>query len=276
VSRLQATRLRTKLRLLLACTSVLLLVPVVAATLHLGRVMDLSRRLSRLESAELRASPAERPPLLRQLQELRQRMDGLGDRAFRDVVTLAALSLVVLVALTLVAPARLLAPLSRLAHLIRQTEGGNLRVVRGQVDGDEIGELTGRLHHALQELERFDELKRRKIAALAAQRSQLLELLPAPAVLVDAEGRLLAASASFRRLFTPGGEAELDQPLLQVLGGQKTGLAPLLASRETVEAALELAGQRTRVEVRPGAGEAPHRLALFHLADGQGPPARGG
>jgi HAMP domain-containing protein len=266
MSRVTAIRLRTKLRALLVAVAVVLFIPVLAATLHLARVMDLNRRLAQLEASQAGSPAPVAVVMQKRISELRHQMEWLGDRAFRDVVTLAALGLVAVVITALVAPPRLLRPLARLGKLIRQTEGGNLRAVVDRIDPDEVGDLTRRLQRMLQELERFDELKREKITGLAAQRDQLLELLGVPAAIVDPRGRLLRASSGFRKAFAVEEEQLHDRPLLSTMGWEDSGLATLLAtSEEVAEADAELSGKRYRVRgLLAASGEgASHRLLLF-------------
>ena len=269
MNRAPAARLRTKLHLLLGGTSVLLLVPVFAASLHLTSVVSLSRRIAQLEAARVQVGPGARPPPTHEIRELRRRMHAGADRAFRDIITLAALSLVMLVSMTLVAPGILLRPLDRLERLVRRTEGGDLRVALDRAESDEVGEISARLVRTLNELARFDDLKQAKIRALAAQRNQLLDLLPAPALMLDGEGRLLAVSLSFRQTFAVQEASMLMQPALSALGWQDAALAGLLASGGPVaQAVVELAGQRFAVKAIHGPGDAAHRLLLFHPVAG--------
>ena len=163
-----------------------------------------------------------------QIRELGERLTLVRDQSYRDVLTLATLSLLVLVGATIIVPERVLRPLKRLTALVRQAEGGNLRVAQAQVTPDEIGELAVRLNAVLGELGHFDELKRAKISSLAAQRNELIELLDMPAAVVDREGRVLHLSVRFCQSLGLDGNVMADRDLAARLELQGTPLSELL------------------------------------------------
>jgi HAMP domain-containing protein len=260
---------RGRLTLALAATALLLVLPVIAASFHLHRHYQVIESLRELEQRP-RASAAIVQARAVQARRLHARAAAITDEAFRDVLTLAALGVIAIVFGTIALPARLLLPLRRLSALVRQAQGGNLRVVAAQLGRDEIDELTADLSRVLQELARFDELKRGKIAALAAQRDILLNLLPHPAVLLDGEGRTLQVSRSFLLAFATDAGRLIDQPLLSTLGLARSELAPALKQAtegESLELRLELGGceQRARLHSIEGAEPAAVLLTLEPL-----------
>lgn len=248
---------RGRLTLVIAACALLLTLPVVAASVHLHRhyvVVSSLRELDARPPASARIVAAR----VKEARRLHARAASITDEAFRDVLTVAALCLIALVAGALTLPPRLLRPLRRLDALVRQAEGGNLRVSAMRTSHDEIDELTADLGRVLQELARFDELKRAKIIDLAAQRDVLLDLLPHAAAVLDREGRAVQLSQSFLLGFGASREKLVERPLLAELGWQRTGLP----------AALSLASAGTGQELRLELGVCPHRARLHPIAGG--------
>lgn len=248
---------RGRLTLVIAACAFLLTLPVIAAAVHLHRhyvVVSSLRELDERPPASARIAAAR----AKEARRLHARAAAITDEAFRDVLTVAALSLIALVAGALTLPPRLLRPLRRLDALVRQAEGGNLRVSAARAGHDEIDELTADLGRVLHELARFDELKRTKIVDLAAQRDALLDLLPQAAAVLDREGRAVQLSQSFLLGFGASREKLVERPLLLELGWQRTGLPAAL------ERAVAGAGQELELEV----GGCPQRARLHPIAGG--------
>jgi HAMP domain-containing protein len=248
---------RGRITFALCGATLLCIPPVVASVAHIHRLVALEKRLV----AACPSGPApsrtggvptvERPPAPDRATVLRY-----GDEAFRDVLTLASLSFLALVGLAVLLPGQIIRPLRRLIALARQAEGGNLNVARAHVTPDEIGELAGRLNHLFQELRRFDQLKAEKIASLATQRDRLLEFLEDPAVVLDRDGRVLAASPSFSLVFATRISDLRGEVLLEKMGWGGT-----------LETALRMAALEPRVELVADIGEARFKCLVLAPRD---------
>lgn len=248
--------LRGRLTLVLAATTLLVLLPVVAATVHLGRLDEVDRTLARLHARLARGPAAATAKLVSQAQ---QSLNLTRDRLYRDVITLTALSLLALGLAAVVLPARLLRPLRRLTALVRQAEEGNLEVTLSEVTPDEVGELAERMNGVLQELAKFDRLKRAKISALAAQRNELLDRIEIPVALLDANARILRLSARFSAAFNVDATALQGQPILARMKWEGTPLHDALHAPTTMvsQLDLELEGTRYHAVVKRHLGEEP-------------------
>lgn len=192
--------MRGKLTLALVGASLLGLAPVVAASLRIHRMNEVDREMARVEERaekEAAAGVSGHQRHQQRIRELRAEFSLISDRAYRDVLTLAALSLLVLGVMTVVLPRRMLRPLRRLTVLVQQSEGGRVDVARAEVTPDEVGQLADRINIMFGQLGRLDHARREKITSLAVQRDLLLEALPRPAVLLDREGQVIVASAAF-------------------------------------------------------------------------------
>lgn len=268
MSRLPFVRtLRGKLTLALAAATLLVLPPVVAASLHIHQMNEVNRALTQVEQLHARAEDAAaRRRHERQIRRLREQFSLVSDRAYRDVLTLTALSLLVLGVVTTVLPRRVLRPLRRLTALLGQAEGGRLDVARAEVTPDEVGALAHRMNLVFSQLGQLDQLRREKISDLAAQRDLLLELCPAPAVLLDPEGRVIRASSRFGETFGRDAAALADRNLVTAMGWEQSELAGALA-RGGDASALEIEGGTYEVELwtlRPRGDGKASSLLLLH------------
>jgi HAMP domain-containing protein len=222
---------------------------------HLYRFQQINAEIARVDQRYRAARDvAARSRLEQRMTALNARELRITDAAYRDVITLSALSVLILVALTAATPSRIVRPIRRLAALARQAEGGRLDIPPAEVTPDEIGDLARRLNRLFADLERFDALRADKISDLADQRATVLAALThnqpgSGAALLDDHDRVVALSDGLRGVLGIGPEDEPPARLLAALGWQDTPLAADLKERAGVFGGLKLERQDTTYAV---------------------------
>ncbi|MCA9670371.1 MAG: HAMP domain-containing protein [Myxococcales bacterium] len=254
----RALTLRSKLTLVFALATLLVVPPSVATIVHLYRLQQINRELAKLDK-RYRALGADggvatRNDIEKRMMALNAREVRVGDAAYRDVITIGTLSVLLLLAITFVLPARIVRPIRRLAALTRQAEGGRLDVPPAEVTPDEIGDLAQRLNRLFADLERFDGLKTARIAELADQRTTLLTALThnqpgSGAALLDDHDRTVALSQGLRVLLELDDDEEPPVDLVLALGWQDTPLVEDLQERAGVFGGVKLERDGTQYAV---------------------------
>jgi PAS domain-containing protein len=167
--------------------------------------------------------------------EIKDAARGVRDRvdvANRYLVTLLLVTLVYLVVVIFMLPARLVRPLHHLTAVMRQAGVGHLSGRVRVVGKDEVGQLSAAANELLDRVERFDILKRDRIYQDHRRIRRLAELASQPLAILDTRLRLEHANQAFQRLFNLKKEYE-DARLIDLVAGKDAE-----ALRELLEAAL--------------------------------------
>lgn len=227
--------IRGKLTIAFISAVMLVFPPVIASLVHFHRLYKANSDLQLIEAHQQAAPEAQRKYFEQQIKDLRSHAIKITDQAYRDVLSLTSVSVVVIVILTTTMPRKVLRPLRRLINIVKQVEGGRLNVAQIQITPDEIGDLAERLDRILRDLRDFDRLKSAKIASLAEQRNELLDFLETPAIILDHELRIQRLSHLFCLTFGVRGEELVDKIFTKALGWENRGLAPLLGESRAYE-----------------------------------------
>lgn len=126
-------------------------------------------------------------------------VDRVVDHADRNLVALTMISLVFVIALVIMLPARLLRPLIRLEMAVRKAGTSELPLPPDDMD-DEVGRLASAFRETMLRIREFDARKRDRIVQDSAKLDVLLERTGVPAALLTSRLRIERSSRSFRAL----------------------------------------------------------------------------
>ncbi len=161
-------------------------------------------------------------------------------------------------------------PVKELLRGVRQVAGGDFRARIALPVGGELGELLEGFNTMADRLEAYDEANIEELQAAQVKQQTLIATMADGAVLLDAEGRIVLANPTARRLFrwegrNLEGNALADQ-LPEPLGEE---LQPVL---ETL-----LSGERDGSDLRCSCGEPARtlRIVLQSVRDASGETLKG-
>jgi two-component system sensor histidine kinase NblS len=161
-------------------------------------------------------------------------------------------------------------PVKELLRGVRQIAGGDFATRIALPVGGELGELLEGFNTMADRLEAYDEANIEELQAAQVKQQTLIATMADGAVLLDAEGCIVLANPTARRLFRWEGRnlegSPLADQLPEALGEE---LQPVL---ETL-----LSGERDGSDVRSSGGEPPRtlRIVLQSVRDASGETLKG-
>ena len=161
-------------------------------------------------------------------------------------------------------------PVKELLRGVRQVAGGNFQARIVLPVGGELGELLEGFNTMAARLEAYDEANIEELQAAQVKQQSLIATMADGAVLLDAEGRIVLANPTARRLFRWEGRNlegnELEQQLPERLAMELQEPLGTLIARE-----------RDNSDVRCSFGEPPRtlRIVLQSVRDASGETLKG-
>ena len=188
------------------------------------------------------------------------------DHADRNLISLTMLTMIFVLVLLVALPKRLVRPLGRLVHVVRQARAGRLDAEVDTTGDDEVSHLASAFVDTMTRVREFDERKRERILEDAVKLEVLLRSMEAPTAILTRRFVVELCNRAFRELFALGSdEAELALPGLLHEGGDslRQMLTHVLEQRD------ELRGQRLTLCAADGVAHA-FTAGIQPCRDGRG------
>ncbi|MFM7086919.1 MAG: ATP-binding protein [Cyanobium sp.] len=161
-------------------------------------------------------------------------------------------------------------PVKELLRGVRQIAGGDFRARIALPVGGELGELLQGFNTMAARLEAYDEANIEELQAAQVKQQSLIATMADGAVLLDAEGRIVLANPTARRLFRWEGRNLESTPVVEQLPDR-------LALELQEPLAAMVSGDRDNSDVRISFGEPPRtlRIVLQSVRDASGETLKG-